>query len=97
MGRPGFGRLLAILSIATAPGAFPVAAQGIDGQVGRFYEGEGWDVYRLGVSRPIVGMFGLGLHGKAAEAVAARAALEAMTAALGEEMVDAAPDVNGTD
>jgi ribonuclease-3 len=40
---------------------------------------------------------GTGHSIKAAEAVAARAALEAMTAALGEEMVDAAPDVNGTD
>jgi ribonuclease-3 len=40
---------------------------------------------------------GTGHSIKAAEAVAARAALEAMTAALGEEMVDVAPDVNGTD
>ncbi len=30
-------------------------AQGIDGQVGRFYESEGWTVYRLGMSRPLVG------------------------------------------
>ena len=48
---------------AGAPLARPAAAQGIDGQVGRFYEGGGWDVYRLGVSRPMGGIFGLGLHG----------------------------------
>jgi cell wall-associated NlpC family hydrolase len=40
-----------------------VSAQGIEGQVGRFYEGGGWDIYRLGVARPLVGTFGLGLHG----------------------------------
>ncbi len=48
---------------AGAPLAPPAAAQGIDGQVGRFYEGGGWDVYRLGVSRPMGSIFGLGLHG----------------------------------
>lgn len=57
------GRAMAVLGIATALGAPPVTGQGIDGQVGRFYEDGGWDVYRLGVSRPIAGMFGLGLHG----------------------------------
>jgi cell wall-associated NlpC family hydrolase len=43
--------------------ALPLAGQGVEGQVGRFYEDGGWDVYRLGVSRPLTGMFGLGLHG----------------------------------
>jgi len=63
MERRGVGRTMAILGVTTALGALPVSAQGIDGQVGRFYEGGGWDVYRLGVSRPIMGMLGLGLHG----------------------------------
>jgi cell wall-associated NlpC family hydrolase len=40
-----------------------LAAQGVEGQVGRFYEDGGWDIYRLGVTRPLTGMFGLGLHG----------------------------------
>jgi hypothetical protein len=54
---------MAVLGVASALGASPVDGQGIDGQIGRFYEGGGWDVYRLGVSRPIAGIFGLGLHG----------------------------------
>jgi hypothetical protein len=54
---------MAVLGVATALGVTSSAAQGVDGQVGRFYEDGGWDVYRLGVSRPIGGMFGLGLHG----------------------------------
>jgi cell wall-associated NlpC family hydrolase len=40
-----------------------LAAQGVEGQVGRFYEDGGWDIYRLGVTRPLAGTFGLGLHG----------------------------------
>ncbi len=60
---PDAVRALLVASLTTALGLCPVAAQGIDGQVGRFYEGGGWDVYRLGVSRPLFGTFGLGLHG----------------------------------
>ncbi len=63
MERRNLGRAMAVLGVAAAVGAAPASAQGIDGQVGRFYEGGGWDVYRLGVSRPLAGMFGLGLHG----------------------------------
>ena len=55
-------RSLAPLLLA-AVGATPVSAQGIEGQVGRFYEDGGWDVYRLGVSRPLTGPLGLGVHG----------------------------------
>lgn len=57
------GLMIAVLGVATALGPSRLHAQGIEGQVGRFYEGGGWDLYRLGVSRPITGMFGLGLHG----------------------------------
>jgi hypothetical protein len=55
----------AVLAAGTAvPLSFSSAAgQGIDGQVGRFYEDSGWDVYRLGVSRPLTGPLGLGIHG----------------------------------
>ncbi len=63
MARRSVGRVVAVLSVATALGGSAVDAQGIEGQIGRFYEGGGWDVYRLGVSRPIAGMLGLGLHG----------------------------------
>lgn len=63
MGRRGVGRVMAVLGIASLLGGSPANGQGIDGQIGRFYEGGGWDLYRLGVSRPVVGMLGLGLHG----------------------------------
>jgi hypothetical protein len=49
--------------ISASLAAGPALAQGIEGQVGRFYEDGGWDIYRLGVARPLTGMFGLGLHG----------------------------------
>ncbi len=63
MQRLSVGYAIITLGVATVLGVSPAAGQGIDGQVGRFYEGGGWDVYRLGVSRPIMGMFGLGLQG----------------------------------
>jgi NlpC/P60 family len=52
-----------VLGVSAPLATRPVVAQGIEGQIGRFYDGGGWDLYRLGVSRPIAGMFGLGLHG----------------------------------
>lgn len=58
----GVGRTLGAVGMATVLGAASAGAQGIEGQVGRFYDGSGWDLYRLGVSRPIVGLLGLGLH-----------------------------------
>jgi hypothetical protein len=63
MQRRSVGRAMAVLGVATAAGLSPAAGQGIDGQVGRFYEDGGWDFYRLGVSRPILGTLGLGLQG----------------------------------
>lgn len=63
MRRTSVGRVAKTLGIAMALGGTAAAAQGIEGQVGRFYEGDGWDVYRLGLSRPLIGIFGLGLHG----------------------------------
>jgi len=55
--------VLMVLGVSAPSAARPVVAQGIEGQVGRFYDGGGWDLYRLGVARPITGMLGLGLHG----------------------------------
>ena len=63
MTRSRMVRAVAALNVATLVGACPLTAQGIEGQVGRFYHDSGWDVYRLGVSRPLAGVFGLGLHG----------------------------------
>ncbi|MGH7526573.1 MAG: C40 family peptidase [Gemmatimonadales bacterium] len=37
--------------------------QGLEGQVGRFYEGGGWTLYRVGFSRPLRGIIGYGVHG----------------------------------
>jgi hypothetical protein len=45
-----------------AMGAATLSAQGVEGQVGRFYEDGGWDLYRLGVSRPLTGPIGVGLQ-----------------------------------
>ena len=52
---------LAPLFLATLCAA-PVSAQGLEGQVGRFYDDEGWDIYRLGMSRALTGPLGLGLQ-----------------------------------
>jgi cell wall-associated NlpC family hydrolase len=38
-------------------------AQGIEGQVGRFYQEDGWTMYRLGLSRPLAGPFSTTMHG----------------------------------
>ncbi|MGN6393617.1 MAG: C40 family peptidase [Gemmatimonadales bacterium] len=40
-----------------------VAAQGIEGQVGRFYQEDGWTMYRVGLSRPLAGPFSTTVHG----------------------------------
>jgi cell wall-associated NlpC family hydrolase len=38
-------------------------AQGIEGRVGRFYQGDGWTMYRVGLSRPLAGPFSTTIHG----------------------------------
>jgi len=63
MQRPFLGRALSVFGVASALSTLPLAAQGIEGQVGRFYEDAGWDVYRLGVNRRVMGTLGLGVHG----------------------------------
>ncbi len=54
---------LTALGVVTAAGAPPAAAQGFEGQIGRFYEDGGWDIYRLGMNRRMTGSLGLGVHG----------------------------------
>ena len=39
------------------------AGQGLEGQVGRFYEGGGWTIYRLGFSQALGGVLGTTFHG----------------------------------
>jgi cell wall-associated NlpC family hydrolase len=50
---------LALLTLA-APAA---AQQGVEGRVGRFYQDDGWTVYRLGLTRPLAGPIGTTFHG----------------------------------
>jgi hypothetical protein len=63
MARRGIRHGLSALGLIATMGVSALAAQGIEGQVGRFYDDSGWDVYRLGLSRPLIGPLGLGVHG----------------------------------
>ena len=56
-------RTVAAAALAAACVAAPACAQGIQGKVGRFYEGDGWTVYRLGLDRPLAGPLATTLHG----------------------------------
>lgn len=56
-------RPLLVALAATCCASAPLAAQGVEGHVGRFYEDGGWDVYRIGMSRALTGPLGLGVHG----------------------------------
>lgn len=51
--------LLALLATAGSASG----QQGIEGRVGRFYQDDGWTVYRLGVSRALAGPIGATFHG----------------------------------
>jgi cell wall-associated NlpC family hydrolase len=52
-----------LLGVLAAGAAGAAHAQGIEGQVGRFYEGDGWTLYRVGMSRPLIGPLGTTVHG----------------------------------
>ena len=74
MSRP---RLALVLTCLAAPAgatvtavlSAPLAAQGIEGKIGRFYDDGGWTVYRLGLRRPLVGPIGTTFHGDYLERV----------------------------
>ena len=53
----------AALSLLLACVAANVRAQGVEGKIGRFYDEGGWTVYRVGMSRPLLGPLGTTLHG----------------------------------
>ena len=57
LGRISGPLLLALLVPALA------SAQGIEGRVGRFYDDVGWDLYRLGFSRPLAGPIAVAYSG----------------------------------
>jgi hypothetical protein len=74
MSRP---RLALVLTCLAAPAGAtltavlgaPLAAQGIEGKIGRFYDDDGWTVYRLGLRRPLIGPIGTTFHGDYLERV----------------------------
>ncbi len=43
-------------------GAAPAAAQTVEARMGRFFNSTGWTSYRLGITRPLVGILGSQLH-----------------------------------
>jgi cell wall-associated NlpC family hydrolase len=56
-------RALILAAFFAASRAGSADAQGLVGQVGRFYDDGGWTLYRLGVSRPLAGPVQLVFHG----------------------------------
>ena len=42
--------------------AAPAAAQTVEARMGRFFNSTGWTSYRLGITRPLVGILGSQLH-----------------------------------
>lgn len=56
----GIGAAAAVLGVS-APTVLD--AQIFEARIGRFYDAGGWTAYRLGVGRPLTGIFGVQLHG----------------------------------
>jgi cell wall-associated NlpC family hydrolase len=54
------GLVIALAALSSPPRA---EAQAFEGQIGHFFESDGWTIYRLGLSRPAGSVFGLALHG----------------------------------
>jgi cell wall-associated NlpC family hydrolase len=58
--------LISTLGILLAPGlcaSNTLRAQNVEATIGRFYDSTGWTAYRLGVTRPLGGIFRVQLHG----------------------------------
>jgi NlpC/P60 family len=58
--------LFGVALLAQVPNA---AAQTIEARAGRFFDSAGWATYRVGLSRPLVGILGLQFHGDVLKAV----------------------------
>lgn len=43
-----------------------VDAQNVEARIGQFWDASGWTTYRIGVSQPLIGVFGVQLHGDVA-------------------------------
>ncbi len=52
-----------LVIVFAAAGANPASGQGVEGQIGRFFEGPEWTVFRLTVARPLGHSLGLGFNG----------------------------------
>src|SRR5215210_5158450 len=61
--------LTASTAVALTAATAPLAAQGIEGKIGRFYDDDGWTIYRLGLRRPLLGPIGTTFHGDYLERV----------------------------
>ena len=56
-------RALALVAILSTVVGTIAEAQGFVGQIGRFYDDGGWTLYRVGLSRPLIGPTSLSYHG----------------------------------
>jgi cell wall-associated NlpC family hydrolase len=57
------GRFLLIVAHLSLLVPASTRAQVIEAQIGRFWDSGGWTTYRVGISRPLVGVLGVQLHG----------------------------------
>jgi cell wall-associated NlpC family hydrolase len=55
--------LLPLLGVLVLWGRPQVSAQTVDARIGRFFDAGGWTAYRIGISRSLVGVLGLQVHG----------------------------------
>jgi cell wall-associated NlpC family hydrolase len=56
-------RAVALVTLLTVVVGSDARAQGFVGQIGRFYDDGGWTLYRVGLSRSLIGPMGLAYHG----------------------------------
>src|ERR687898_301580 len=54
--------VLVSLLLSSVRATQPASAQNAEARVGRFYDSTGWTAYRLGVTRPLGGVFRHQLH-----------------------------------
>jgi cell wall-associated NlpC family hydrolase len=86
----GVARSIALLGFALV-GAGSAMAQGIEGRIGRFYDDGNWDLYRVGLRRPLLGPVALNYTGS----YLARSEGEGGFAGLGLDLTAFQGDANG--
>jgi cell wall-associated NlpC family hydrolase len=55
-----------LIGAMTSVAVGPADAQSLEARIGRFWDASGWTTYRIGVSQPLIGVFGVQLHGDVA-------------------------------